>query len=314
VLRVREGDRVVVTFVSTVPAFDHTIHWHGVHVPWRQDGVPYVTQDPIPAGQEGGYEFIAEPAGTMWYHCHVDTQHHLDMGMYGALIIEPRDPASEPAYDKEAILMLDEMDRYHLESGTPVVGNQPQSGDAFDLLQYGERTAQDVVGRNQVVQQPITGTPLRPARDWYPVTYLPYHADLNTFVINGHAFPHTEPIFLGEGETLRLRLINAGDQLHAMHLHGHHMLVTHKDGVLLASPYWADTIAIAPGERYDAYVRGTNPGIWDFHDHVNSNLQNDHIHPGGMMTLLVYEQYRDEVGHGHAGHGRYAGDYVGLRR
>ena len=311
-LRVEEGDRVRVTFLGLVPGFNHTIHWHGLHVPWKQDGVPYVTQDPIEAGDEYTYDFIAEPSGTFWYHCHLDAQHHIDMGMYGALIVEPRDKSQDPPFDREATLTLDEMDRFHLESGQPVLGNGPQSGDPFDDATYLQRQAQDIVGRNQAVQDKVTGTPARPARDWYPVTYAPYHVDLNTFIINGHSFPSTDPVFIGDGGTLRLRFVNAGDQVHSMHLHGHHMLVTHKDGVLLAAPFWADTLLIGPGERYDAYVRGDNPGIWELHDHINANVQNDHIHPGGMMTMLVYDSYRDRAPQGHPHGAPLAGDYVDL--
>jgi len=307
-LRVQEGDLVVVNFLSTVDGFDHTLHWHGQNVPYHQDGVPYVTQDPIPSGQDYTYSFIANPAGTYWYHCHVDSQHHIDMGMYGALIVEPQDPAQDPPFDREATLFLDEMDRFHLESGQPATGNLPMSGDPFDLAHYAQREAQDIVDRNQVISDKVTGTPLRPTRDWYPVTYAPYIVDRNTFLINGHAFPMTTPVFTPDGGVLRMRIIDAGDEVHSLHLHGHHMLVTHKDGVLLDHPYWADTLLIGPGERYDVYVRGDNPGTWMLHDHMGDNEQNDHIHPGGMMTMLVYDSLKDEVvAHQHGSRAEAAG-------
>ncbi len=306
-IRVTEGDRVVVTFRPLVAGFVHTIHWHGQHVPFEADGVPFITQEPVDPGAEFTYDFVARPSGTYWYHCHVDVAHHLDMGMYGAFIVEPRDPADDPPFDAETTLFLDEMDKYHIEGGNPQTQNTPQSGDPYDWLAYAQRTTQDAVNRNPRVQEAyaISNTSARPNRDWYPVNFGPYAVTLNTHLINGGAFPYTPPLFIDDGDTLRVRLVNAGDQVHAMHLHGHHVLVTHKDGVLLASPYWADTVLIAPGERYDLYVVGNNPGIWDFHDHVNANLANDHIWPGGMMTMLVYASYADRVsagGHDHGGH------------
>lgn len=305
-IRVTEGDRVIVHFRPLVADFNHTLHWHGQRVPFEMDGVPFVSQEPVEAGAEFTYEWIAAPAGTYWYHCHVDTQHHLDMGMYGPLVVEPADPAEDPPFTAEFTMMLDEMDKYHIEGGNPQTQNVPQSGDPYDWAQYLQRTSQDAVNRNQPAQEAITGTPAKPERDWYPVTFGAYKVTLNTFLINGQSFPYTQPVLIRDGETLRVRMINAGDAVHAMHLHGHHFLVTHKDGVLLDDPYWADTILIAPGERYDLYVVGDNPGIWDFHDHINSNLANDAIWPGGMMTLLVYESFADrlgESGHGHGGRG-----------
>ncbi|MHB8605469.1 MAG: multicopper oxidase domain-containing protein, partial [Thermoplasmatota archaeon] len=88
-IRVTEGDRVIVHFRPLVAGFNHTIHWHGLSVPNEDDGVPFITQTPTEPGQSSTYDFIAKPAGTYWYHCHVDPAHHLDMGMYGAFIVEP---------------------------------------------------------------------------------------------------------------------------------------------------------------------------------------------------------------------------------
>ncbi|MHB8605468.1 MAG: multicopper oxidase domain-containing protein, partial [Thermoplasmatota archaeon] len=211
---------------------------------------------------------------------------------------------SDPHFDNETTLILDEMDKYHVEGGNPQGQNQPQTADPYEQLTWVQRQSQDTVDRNPQVQSVVDKTPVQPPRDWYPFTPAPYYADLNTFLINGHAFPYTAPVIIQDGKILRIRLINAGDQLHVMHLHGHHFLVTHKDGVLLPLPYWADSLPIAPGERYDIYVVGNNPGIWDFHDNINENLQNDHIWPGGMMTLLVYQSYMDKLkgAHHHAGY------------
>lgn len=317
-LRVTEGDTVRVTLHSTIAGFNHTLHWHGQHVPADQDGVPYVSQDPVEAGVDYTYEFIAKPAGTYWYHCHVDAQHHIDMGMYGALIVDPQDPAEDPRYDREFVMILDDMDRYHLEGGQPAAGNMPQGGDVYSTEEWLKRQANDVVTRNQQVNDALAqgNTSVRPNRDWYPVTYPPYTADYNTFLINGVAFPYTESLVGGEGDILRIRLINVANEVFAMHLHGHHVLVTHKDGILLESPYWADVVAIAPGERYDLYVKLDNPGMWDVHDHIGGHTQNDNIFPGGAMTMLCYEGYGDGMcesggGHDHGGMNQRAGDLLG---
>lgn len=302
-IRAREGDTVRINFYNFAP-MAHTIHWHGLHVPWDQDGVPYVSQLPIGDTNFGGngensvsYEFKLSQSGTYWYHCHVDTAHHLDMGMYGAFIVEPADPSADPAYDVEAVLMLDEWDRSHAHQNTAALTNAlSRSGDprvtANDLYGYirdyllMNEVYNDTVAGNAIAQQ--TGL-VRENRSWYPVTYAPYFAEYDTFLINGKAFPDTQSILAKTGQTVRLRFINAGSQVHLMHLHGHHMLVTHTDGFKLASPYYKDTILIGPGERYDAYVELDNPGPWMLHDHIPLNEANDYINPGGMMTALCYE-------------------------
>ncbi len=307
ILRVTEGDTVVVNLQSSIAGFNHTLHWHGQHVPSDMDGVPYLSQEPVEPGDMFTYTFIAKPAGTYWYHCHVDAQHHIDMGMYGVLIVDPQDRAQDPRYDDEFVLVLDDMDRFHVEGGQPVADNMPQSGDPAQWEEYFRRTGSDAVNRNSQVSDRVTGTPLRPPRDWYPVTYAPYTANYNTFTINGFSFPSTPTLVVDEGKTYRIRYVNVANEPFAMHLHGHHVLVTHKDGILLESPYWADTILIGPAERYDVYLRADNPGMWDLHSHIGHQSQNDNIFPGGAMTMLCYRGISDlcqeSGGHQHGGGG-----------
>ncbi|MGH7407704.1 MAG: multicopper oxidase family protein [Candidatus Methylomirabilales bacterium] len=106
-LRVRQGERVRVTFRNETNS-EHTIHFHGLHLPNNMDGVPGISQDPVPPGGTFVYDFVARTPGTHMYHCHVNSPHHVDMGMYGAFIVEPKDKRGEPRVDKDVTLMLDE--------------------------------------------------------------------------------------------------------------------------------------------------------------------------------------------------------------
>ncbi len=318
-IRIREGDTVEITFVidGAVP-MPHTLHWHGIHVPWNQDGVPYLSQAPLGQRQFGGngaftytYVFTVNQSGTYWYHCHLDTQHHVDMGMYGAFIVEPADSDQDPGFDHEATLVLDEWDKSHIHSQVQPDQILARSGDPEETIDalYGQlrdyyhmstlstvEQVYDQVRNDPRIPGPIKdfleqNTPdsaLRENRSWYPFTYPAYYADYDTFLFNGRAFPLTSPILGDAGDTIRIRLIHAGNLMHSIHLHGHHFQVTHKDGFLLPNPYWADTLAIAPGERYDVYVKLDNPGAWMLHDHFSQYEQNDHISPGGMATILCY--------------------------
>ncbi|MEW6272511.1 MAG: multicopper oxidase domain-containing protein [Thermodesulfobacteriota bacterium] len=239
-IHVREGDEVKVRFVN-LSSMEHTIHWHGMHQQgtWQSDGVPNVTQQPVPPGGSYVYHFIATRPGTLWYHCHVNVAEHIAVrGMWGPLIVDPLEPTPlEKEVTKDAILMFS--------------GWNSQLAD-----RYG-----------------VGGHPSE-VRDY--------------FSINGKSFPLTQPLRVREGDVVRLRLIGAGANA-AFHLHGHDVLVTHKDGLPLESPYWADVVRLEEGERLDAIVRMDNPGIWMTHDHVDGHVTNAGKDMGGSMLIFEYE-------------------------
>ena len=103
------------------------------------------------------------------------------------------------------------------------------------------------------------------------------------FTINGKGFPATAPIALAEGETLRLRYMNEGLQIHPMHLHGLVQRVIAKDGYRLAQAYNVDTLMVAPGERYDVLVKADEPGVWAFHCHILNHVEG----PNGMFGMVT---------------------------
>jgi FtsP/CotA-like multicopper oxidase with cupredoxin domain len=96
-LRVTEGDRVRVTLINHLPAAT-SIHWHGLRLPNAEDGVAGVTQDAVPPGGTFSYEFVVKDPGTYWYHSHQDTLHQIPLGLYGALVVAPR---QGPVYDRD---------------------------------------------------------------------------------------------------------------------------------------------------------------------------------------------------------------------
>jgi manganese oxidase len=289
-IRCREGDTARFTFYSTDGApMPHTIHWHGIHLPVGTNGG---VGGPVHADKFFTYEFKLTQSGTYFYHCHFDTAHHMDMGMYGAFIIDPKDPEQDPPYARDYTLMLDEWDKSHIHGNpTPgtLTGQMSGSGDPEQIVDGFYSQVRDYYSQNPNAHAAKQSAGLVENRTWYPAQLPPYFAEYDTYLINGKAFPSTEMLRIKQGETIRLRFINAGFEVHSMHLHGHHMLVTHKDGFKLPAPYYADTILIGPAERYDVYVTGNNPGPWMLHDHNALTEANDNIHPGGMMTMLCYE-------------------------
>jgi FtsP/CotA-like multicopper oxidase with cupredoxin domain len=84
------------------------VHFHGVIVPNKMDGVPFVTQPPIKPGQSFTYEFVARNPGSHMYHSHHNSTKQVGQGLLGAFIIEPKDKSKDPAYDVEYTLILND--------------------------------------------------------------------------------------------------------------------------------------------------------------------------------------------------------------
>jgi FtsP/CotA-like multicopper oxidase with cupredoxin domain len=104
------------------------------------------------------------------------------------------------------------------------------------------------------------------------------------YTINGAVFPNTPTFVVREGDLVKVTIVNRSFADHPMHLHGHHILVLSRNGAAITgSPWWADTLNVAPGERYEVAFRADNPGIWMDHCH---NL--DHA-ADGMVMHLAYE-------------------------
>jgi FtsP/CotA-like multicopper oxidase with cupredoxin domain len=234
-LRVTEGDTVRVSVINHLPE-PTTIHWHGVELPVEMDGVPQLSQEPIPPGGTFAYEFVAYPAGTRWYHSHFNEVVQQGGGLVGALIIEPREqaaPALTSPPDREYALVLGEWaaetpPRAPLPS--PALG--PPSGMAGGMM--GRMTSAG------------SGRPI-----------------FDTFTVNGKRWPHVPPLVVRQGERVRLRLINAGtSQTQVLGLAGHRLTLTHSDGNPLAKPLPVDTVFLGVGERADVEFLAEHPGKW----------------------------------------------------
>ena len=76
---------------------------------------------------------------------------------------------------------------------------------------------------------------------------------------------------------------------HFIHLHGHDFWHVCTDGSPLASPVRMNTVPVYAGGTVDIIIHGTNPGGWHFHDHSDISLMNNGMSPGGMLTMLMYE-------------------------
>jgi len=110
------------------------------------------------------------------------------------------------------------------------------------------------------------------------------------FVLNGKEFPATQPIVADVGDGVLIHLANDGAQIHPMHLHGYHFQVVAEDGFVLdpGQRYMADTLMVAPGQRFDVLVRADYPGVWAYHCHILPHVEGPQG-MYGMVTALVVE-------------------------
>ena len=106
--------------------------------------------------------------------------------------------------------------------------------------------------------------------------------------LNGKGFPYTQPIIAKLGETIRIRYMNEGLMIHPMHLHGLPQTIIAKDGWPVPQPYKADTVNVAPGERYDVTVVCDEPGVWAFHCHILIHAESSHG-MFGMVTAVIVQ-------------------------
>ena len=125
-LRFRQGDRVRINVTNRLPETT-TVHWHGLILPNVMDGPAHITQEPIENGQVYRYEFTAVQSGTYFYHSHDHVDRQQSLGLYGAMIIEPREADPSLQADHEYTLLLQE---WLLREGLtypamPMDGGQP---------------------------------------------------------------------------------------------------------------------------------------------------------------------------------------------
>ena len=270
-LRVYEGDTIRITLRNDLPV-PTTIHWHGINVPNAMDGVAGLNQAPVNPGEEFVYEFVATPAGTRWYHSHTDPALQIPMGLYGALIVEPREP--ETSYDRDYTMFLAEWDT-ELTPGV-ASGKEPR-GKRDQLLRGGELGSDHFL-----VNGKMHGA--------IPPLYVNEGERVLIRLIHAGHLPH--PIHT--------------------HGHSFKIVATDGNPVPEAARWTKDTVLIGPAERYDLEFTADNPGVWMLHCHIEHHMANgmmttiwyDGYEPTGPAAGAISSeaiQAANSSGHHHAG-------------
>jgi FtsP/CotA-like multicopper oxidase with cupredoxin domain len=107
-IKVRQGSEVIVN-VTNDGDLDTTVHWHGLRLDNRYDGVPHETQTPIPVGGSFTYRIRFPDPGLYWYHPHIREDYTQEMGLYGNILVDPAEPDYWPLANRDVVLTLDDL-------------------------------------------------------------------------------------------------------------------------------------------------------------------------------------------------------------
>ena len=248
-VHLREGDDVILNVTNQMMDTAHaSIHWHGLLVPFRMDGVPGVNFNGIQPGETYTYRYQVKQAGTYWYHSHSRFQEQT--GAYGPLIIDSRD--GDPFdYDRDYPVVLSDWsfeDPETIFRHINLVGHyynyqQRTAGDFFDDV--GERGFMDTLA-DRMAWGRMRMSPV----DLADVTAYTY-----TYLMNGHSPDMNWTAIFNPGETIRLRFINASATTNFdVRIPGLDMDVVMVDGKAVR-PVSVHEFRIGVAETYDVLVR-----------------------------------------------------------
>ena len=244
-----------------------SLHWHGIILPNRFDGVPYLTTKPIHPGDTYVYKFKVVQNGTYWYHSHSALQEQV--GMYGALILKKREDTEMNHTASTNTTDHSNMDMFN--HSMPIASNNNTSLKHYNVVlsewadenpmqtQRRLRTANDWFaikkGSTQSYSEAIKEGQLKTklVNEWKRMKAMDVSDDwYQKFLINGK--PETDEQQFKAGDKVRLHVVNAGASSYFwLTFGGGKISVVGNDGNEVM-PVSVDSLIIAPAETYDIEV------------------------------------------------------------
>ncbi|MFP5425080.1 MAG: copper resistance system multicopper oxidase [Gammaproteobacteria bacterium] len=250
ILRWREGDTVTLRVRNRLKQ-DTSIHWHGIILPANMDGVPGLSFHGIAPDGMYEYKFKVHQNGTYWYHSHSGLQEQ--SGVYGALVIDAKDP--EPfVYDRDYVVMLSD---WTDEDPERVLSKLKKQSDYYN---FHKRTVSDFVDD---VSEKGWSAAVADRKMWAEMKMSPTDlADVSgytyTYLMNGQAPNGNWTGIFKPGEKIRLRFINGSAMTYFdVRIPGLKMTVVAADGQYV-KPVSVDEFRVAVAETYDVIVEPEN--------------------------------------------------------
>jgi CopA family copper-resistance protein len=245
-LRWREGDTVTVRVSNRLRDMS-SIHWHGILLPSNMDGVPGLSFNGIAPGETFQYRFQLKQSGTYWYHSHSLFQEQA--GLYGALIIDPRDP---PPYhhDREHVVLLSDWTDLDPAALYRRMKKMPEHDNYYQrtLVDFVRDTKRD--GLAETVEDRGMWGRMRMT----PTDISDINAHTYTYLVNGAAPAGNWTGLFKPGEKVLLRFINGSAMTYFdIRIPGLKMTVVAADGQYI-HPVSVDEFRIAVAETFDVIV------------------------------------------------------------
>ncbi|MCH1500747.1 MAG: copper resistance system multicopper oxidase [Litoricolaceae bacterium] len=245
IMRFKEGEKVKINVTNNLDVAT-SIHWHGLILPFNQDGVPGISFPGIAAGETFSYQFPIQQAGTYWFHSHSGFQE--PDGAYGAIVIEPE--GREPfRYDRDYVVQLTDK---HPHSGNRIMRNLKTAADYYNREQ---QTFGDFLA--EVKENGVSST-VSDRMAWGSMRMMKADVeDLQGFtgLINGKGPDQNWTGLFTPGERIRLRFINSSAMTYFdVRIPGLEMTVVQADGNNV-QPVKVDEFRIGVAETYDVIVK-----------------------------------------------------------
>lgn len=303
-LRWREGDTVTLRVANRLREGMTSIHWHGLILPANMDGVPGLSFDGIRPGESYVYRFKVGQSGTYWYHSHSLFQEQA--GLYGAIVIDPREPAPF-RYDREHVLLLSDW----TDLDPAALFRRLKKMSSYD--NYYKRTVGDFM--RDARERGLRET-LRDRGEWGRMRMTPTDlSDVNghtyTYLLNGRTPAGNWTGLFRPGEKVLLRFVNGSAMTYFdVRIPGLKMTVVAADGQYI-HPVTVDEFRIAVAETFDVLVEPSGQDAYTIF--CQDNARTGYV----RGTLAVREGLQAEVprndprplltmedmGHGGMGHG-----------
>ncbi|MEP1954226.1 MAG: multicopper oxidase domain-containing protein, partial [Algoriphagus sp.] len=236
-LTFQEGGYAVI-YVKNEMDVETSVHWHGILLPNFFDGVPYLTTPPILPGETQKYEFPLKQAGTYWYHSHTMLQEQ--SGVYGCIVIEPKEKTLE--YDTELVILLSDWTN---QKAMNVMRNLKRGNEWYNIKKGTATPLNQVIARGGFGAQMNFWKQRMEGADIADIYY-------NAFLTNGQSiseYPDLKP-----GEKVRVRFINgSASSQFWLTFGGADPLLVSADG-LDVEPIVHNKTFIAIAETYDFIV------------------------------------------------------------
>ena len=244
-LRFKEGEDVTINVTNNLDVTT-SIHWHGLILPYNQDGVPNISYAGIKPGESFTYNFPIVQSGTYWFHSHSGFQE--PDGAYGSIVIEAK--GREPfKYDRDYVIQLTDA---HPHSGDRIMRNLKMMPD------YYNRQQETLVGFFKDSKKNGLSETMDDRKAWGSMRMMKTDIeDVQGFIplINGKTASDNWTGLFKKGEKIRLRFINSSAMTYFdIKIPGLKMTVVAADGNNV-QPVRVDELRIAVAETYDVIVK-----------------------------------------------------------